>query len=1062
MNVATWLKDLGLERYATAFQSNAVDVELLPRLTAEDLKDLGVVLVGDRRRLLDAIADAGRDGSAGRAATSLGDPAPADGERRQVTVLFADLAGYTALAASSTPRRCTLCSSASSTASTARGEHSGHVDKHIGDCVMAVFGAPVAHDNDAERAVRAALAIRDAMPDLSQRGGPPGRVCTSASPAAGRRRGTGSATPPRVHRHRRHGEPRLAPDRRRGAGRDPDLGQGAARPRRPDRRATRSAHSRSRASPSRCGRGACAACAPAASTARRSSAGGARWRQSRAALAACRESGRGQAVHVRGEAGIGKTRLVEEFQRAAAQAGFACHAGLVLDFGAGTGRDAVRALVRSLLGLESPASRRRPSAAAARRPGRRAGAEDDAVFLNDLLDLPQPKELRALYDAMDNATRNRGKRATVARLVERASAPAAAPARGRGPPLGGPADAGAAGHAGRGGGRLPGPPGDDLAPRGRPARPGMARRGRRRPLTDDRPRAAAPAEALALAGAFLGRERRVRRALRRAGGRQPAVPRAAAAQRRGGRGRRRPGLGAEPGAGAHGPARPGRQAGPAGRLRARPALRRRRLAPPARAPGYVRRRLVGAPPGAAQRGGFLFAHALIREAVYAAPQGRRRELHRRAAAWFAARDPVLHAEHLDRAEDPAAPRAYLAAARAQAAAYRYESGAAAGGARPRARRERADASRSPASGARSCTTSARCREALARSGGARRGGGRRRAVPGPARAGGRDAGHRRSRRGVADAGAGRGGRGRAWADGRSWRASTICAAISVSRSAISRAACRSTARPGAGAGGPVAGAGGRGARRPGRRRVRPRADGERPPAIQPVRELCREHGLGRIEVANLRWSPCTRIYLDEPPALEDSRRRSGGGAGRPPPRGDGRPQRRLRTPCALWRVRGGGRASTGRALAHPRDLGARRFEATACSDEARLLDARDAGRGARAAGGGGGDQPRDRDRLHGPWILGAARGPLTPRACAGRRWRRARRILRAGAVEPQPSSGSTVRHGGVPCRRRLGRVERYAAALEEYTRSEPLPWADFFVARGRALPLAGVDDAMRR
>jgi class 3 adenylate cyclase len=97
VNVATWLKDLGLERYATAFQSNAVDVELLPRLTAEDLKDLGVVLVGDRRRLLDAIAALGVDGDAAapprlRSVTL----APADGELRQVTVLFADLVGYTA------------------------------------------------------------------------------------------------------------------------------------------------------------------------------------------------------------------------------------------------------------------------------------------------------------------------------------------------------------------------------------------------------------------------------------------------------------------------------------------------------------------------------------------------------------------------------------------------------------------------------------------------------------------------------------------------------------------------------------------------------------------------------------------------------------------------------------------------------------------------------------------------------------------------------------------------------------------------------------------------------
>ncbi len=70
---------------------------------------------------------------------------------------------------------------------------------------------------------------------------------------------------------------------------------------------------------------------------------------------------------------------------------------------------------------------------------------------------------------------------------------------------------------------------------------------------------------------------------------------------------------------------------------------------------------------------YLFAHALIQEGVYASLlKSRARELHRRAAAWFAERDPVLRAEHLDRAEDPAAAQAYLAAAETQATEYRYE------------------------------------------------------------------------------------------------------------------------------------------------------------------------------------------------------------------------------------------------------------------------------------------------------------------------------------------------------------------------------------------------------
>jgi predicted ATPase len=91
-------------------------------------------------------------------------------------------------------------------------------------------------------------------------------------------------------------------------------------------------------------------------------------------------------------------------------------------------------------------------------------------------------------------------------------------------------------------------------------------------------------------------------------------------------------------------------------------------------PGYAPDRLVAHFLVRPQGEEFLFAHALIRDAVYdLLLKSRRRELHRRAAEWFLGRDLVLHAEHLERAEDPDAPRAYLAAARSQAAEYRYET-----------------------------------------------------------------------------------------------------------------------------------------------------------------------------------------------------------------------------------------------------------------------------------------------------------------------------------------------------------------------------------------------------
>ena len=107
MDVAAWLRSLGLERYEAAFRDNEIDGTVLPSLTAEDLKDLGVGIVGHRRKLLDAIAALGADVS--------GKPPPPDvvpvtdrnakdaAERRQVTVMFSDLVGSTALAARMDP-----------------------------------------------------------------------------------------------------------------------------------------------------------------------------------------------------------------------------------------------------------------------------------------------------------------------------------------------------------------------------------------------------------------------------------------------------------------------------------------------------------------------------------------------------------------------------------------------------------------------------------------------------------------------------------------------------------------------------------------------------------------------------------------------------------------------------------------------------------------------------------------------------------------------------------------------------------------------------------------------
>ncbi len=100
MDVAAWLEGLGLERYAPAFRDNEIDWDALPKLTAEDLKDLGVVLGGHRRKLLHAIAALGAAVPAAAAMAAAPDAlARAEAERRQLTVMFCDLVGSTPLSA---------------------------------------------------------------------------------------------------------------------------------------------------------------------------------------------------------------------------------------------------------------------------------------------------------------------------------------------------------------------------------------------------------------------------------------------------------------------------------------------------------------------------------------------------------------------------------------------------------------------------------------------------------------------------------------------------------------------------------------------------------------------------------------------------------------------------------------------------------------------------------------------------------------------------------------------------------------------------------------------------
>ena len=174
MDLGGWLRSLGLERYEAAFRDNEIDETVLPNLTAEDLKELGVAALGHRRKLLDAIAvlraDTGPKGPSGDQAASHGasGATPEDrAERRQVTVMFSDLVGSTALSARMDPEDFReLISAYQKCVAETVGRFGGFVAKYMGDGVLVYFGYPQAHEDDAERAVRAGLELVAAVGDL--------------------------------------------------------------------------------------------------------------------------------------------------------------------------------------------------------------------------------------------------------------------------------------------------------------------------------------------------------------------------------------------------------------------------------------------------------------------------------------------------------------------------------------------------------------------------------------------------------------------------------------------------------------------------------------------------------------------------------------------------------------------------------------------------------------------------------------------------------------------------------------------------------------------------------
>ncbi len=672
MAVEQWLRNLGLAQYAEAFAENDIDFDVLGGLSEADLRELGVASLGHRKRLLAAISEL----KSASPPSALRRSEPAGGERRQVTILFADLCGFTTLSRTLDPEEIReLVARFTAQVDGIVIGYGGTVDKHIGDAVMALFGAPRAHDDDSLRAARAALDIHAALARISDKS--PHPLQAHIGVASGEVV-AGTLSRADAHDYTVLGESvnlaaRLVAIA--GAG-ETLLSEGVYRAL-SDRAVCEplgKTEVKGFDAPVRTWRlvGLSAETAPA----HRSAFVGrvAELEQFKGIVAATVARRSGQIVYVRGEAGIGKTRLVEEMRRQAEEVGFTAHRGLVLDFGVGKGQDAIRALLVSLLGLSPTSS----GAARQRKADDLVAAKvvpaEHLAFLHDLLDLPQTGEWRALYDAMDNAARNRGRRAVAAAVAGHACAER-------------PtfiivedlhwADPQLLGHLSAFGSTMADGPGLLIMTsriEGDPIDAAWRASCRGTPFATIDLGPLRREEALNLAGGFMDATQRVAAVcIERAGGNPLFLEQLL--------------RNAEEGTADAVP--PSIQSLVLARMDRLNASDRRAFQAAAvigqRFSLALLRHLIGdedyvcdglvsnalvLPEG----DDFLFAHALIQEGAYSSLlRSSRRDLHRRAADWFAGQDLVLRAQHLDRAEDESAPQAYLAAATAQRADFHIDA-----------------------------------------------------------------------------------------------------------------------------------------------------------------------------------------------------------------------------------------------------------------------------------------------------------------------------------------------------------------------------------------------------
>ena len=167
MDVRTWLSSLGLDQYETVFREHRIEPDVLPELTDQHLRDIGIPL-GHRLRILRAVRQLTSDASGtARPVVAFEAPAQDGAERRHMTVMFCDLLGLTAMTSQLDPEdMADLIRAFQGVVATAVTRFDGHVARWVGDGATIYFGYPRAHEDDAQRAARAGLALLKAVAEL--------------------------------------------------------------------------------------------------------------------------------------------------------------------------------------------------------------------------------------------------------------------------------------------------------------------------------------------------------------------------------------------------------------------------------------------------------------------------------------------------------------------------------------------------------------------------------------------------------------------------------------------------------------------------------------------------------------------------------------------------------------------------------------------------------------------------------------------------------------------------------------------------------------------------------